>query len=147
LLRQRWLRVLAAALFAIAAVIQVPAMAIACATGAGHHAAARSDIMQGNHASHHAAQHEISERGIAAASGAEHHGLHSGHYPSPAEPADGISSEVAVCVAMSCCAVIAIWFNNRATADVLLGTLAIGRSPAMLAAVPDPADPPPRLRV
>jgi hypothetical protein len=122
----RWLRLALAALFAIGTMIQVPAMAIACATKSSQ---------------------------LVAASFADHHHSHSGHHQHHADVATDVvdadvTHDASVCQAMGCCMAIDPAVAPTPVAmDILIGLLDQAPARVMLPALPEPADPPPRLQV
>jgi hypothetical protein len=118
----KWLRLGLAVLFAAVTVVQVPAMAIACATGSPQRAA--TAVSHGGH--HHS------------------HTAH-GHQ---AEPALDATHDASTCYALGCCTALRpLGITAPAVADVLLGVLDLASAQAMLPSLLEPADPPPRLQV
>jgi hypothetical protein len=126
----RWLRLALAMLFAVTTIMQVPAMAVACATKSSE---------------------------PVAASFAAHHHSHSGHHQHHADIAADIAINVvdadvthddSVCQAMGCClALNPAIARTPVTMDLLIGLIDQAPARVMLPAFPEPADPPPRLQV
>jgi hypothetical protein len=118
----KWLRLGLAVLFAAVTVVQVPAMAIACATGSAQPVAI-------------AVSHD------------SHHHSHSAHRH-PTEPASDATQDASTCYALGCCAALhPLGVTAPAATDVLLGGLDLALARAMLPSLREPADPPPRLQV
>jgi hypothetical protein len=113
-------------LFAVMAVIQVPAMAVACATQ--------------------------SQPVTLPTTSADHHHQHSGHHQHQQEDvaadlsADAIH-DASVCQAMSCCMAPNQAIRSPVAIDLLIGLIGQAPAPVMLPALQEPADPPPRLQV
>ena len=121
----KWLRLGLAVLFAAVTVVQVPAMAIACATGSAQPAA--TAVSHGGH--HHS------------------HTAH-GHQMEPAADAADATHDATACFALGCCTALRpLGITAPAVADVLLGVLDLASAQAMLPSLLEPADPPPRLQV
>jgi hypothetical protein len=128
----KWLRLAFAALFAAMTLVQVPTMALACATGNAHTGNADAANAAAPHASHHGSHT------------AHAHDTHDHH---PALPAD-TAHDPSGCYAMGCCiAVSPAATHAPAAIDRLLGVLDLMPAQAMLPAHQEPADPPPRLLV
>ena len=118
----KWLRLGLAVLFAAATVVQVPAMAIACATGSAQPIV--SDVSHGSHDHSHSAH--------------QHQG----------EPAADATHDASNCHALGCCTALrSLGITAPAVTDVLLGLLDLPAARAMLPSLREPADPPPRLQV
>ena len=129
-----WLRLALAALFATMTLLQVPTMALACATGKTHagdaHAASAAPPPAGHHGSHAAHSHSIA--------------AHDSHDHHPASPADA-AHDPSDCYAMGCCiAVRPAAISAPVAIDRLLGVLDLAPAHTMLPAPQEPADPPPR---
>ena len=121
----KWLRLGLAVLFAAVTVVQVPAMAIACATGSAQSVA--TAVSHGGH--HHS------------------HTAH-GHQMEPAADAADATHDATACFALGCCTALRpLGITAPAVADVLLGVLDLASAQAMLPSLREPADPPPRLQV
>jgi hypothetical protein len=122
----RCVRLALAMLFTLVTVIQMPTMAVACATKSSH---------------------------PVAASLASHYHSHSGHHQYHADIATdvadaGVMHDGSVCQAMGCCLALNPAITRTPVAmDVLIGLLDQAAERAMLPALPEPADPPPRLQV
>ena len=118
----KWLRLGLAVLFAAVTVVQVPAMAIACATGSAKPAAT-------------------------AVSHGSHHHSHTAHRHQT-EPAADATHDTSNCYALGCCTALRpLGITAPAVADVLLGVLDLESAQPMLPSMLEPADPPPRLQV
>ena len=121
----KWLRLGLAVLFAAVTVVQVPAMAIACATGTTQPIATPA-----SHGGHH-----------------HSHTAH-GHQMEPAAGAADTTHDATACFALGCCTALRpVGISAPLVADVLLGVLDLGATSAMLPSLREPADPPPRLQV
>jgi hypothetical protein len=113
-------------LFAVVAIVQVPAMAVACAAK--------------------------SPGRIIHASSADDHHSHLGHHQHHADVAvdvddSGATHHASVCQAMNCCmAVDPAVVRSPIATDLLIGLIGQAAARAMLPAPPEPADPPPRLQ-
>lgn len=121
----KWLRLGLAVLFAAVTVVQVPAMAIACATGSAQPVA--TAVSHGGHHHSHAAH---------------------GHQMEPAADAAEATHDATACFALGCCnALRPVGISAPVVADALLGVLDLAAASAMLPSLREPADPPPRLQV
>lgn len=116
----RWLRLAVAALFAVSAMEQIPAMGVA---------------------------HAMKPMPQIKATIIDHHHQHGGHSDHSAAVAD-IAHDGALCFAMGCClALAAIALDAPGASSVLLAVMTITSVRTMLPVSLDPADPPPRLQV
>lgn len=117
-----WLRLALAGLFAVASLVQVPAMAFARTSGPAHHTMA--SVLH--------ADHEIS---------------HSTHHHHTQSDLDVDRSAAPICCVVGCCLAIgAVSIAAPAALLLLLGKIEAAPPRAMVAVLPDPADPPPRLQ-
>jgi hypothetical protein len=127
----RWLRLGLAIAFVVATGMQVPAMAVACATGSVQHRPVSASSTDHDHHLH------------------DNHS-HSGHQHQPGPIADIVDAahDPVHCYAMGCCmALDPSAAHAPAVVDILLGVLGLAPARVMLPALPEPADPPPRVQV
>jgi hypothetical protein len=124
-----WLRLALAGLFAIASLIQVPSMALARSSAAAHSGTTPLGMVHHDMGAH-----------------AEHGMTHADHRDHAQASLD--RDGVAACCSFNCCTLLTPISNqNPHAVFLLLGKMEASPSRTMVPALPDPADPPPRLPV